>query len=351
MLLLLGLAHAVSDGAAGLLLGRLALELPAAQAGGLALLYNLLAFPLQAPLGMLVDWIAQRASWLGRRASLLALSLALMAAALLLPGAALWRVGCAGLGSALFHVCGGALVLQDPRRFNGAAVFTAPGVVGLALGGAAAALGLPLPGWLPAAVLLFLAALAWRLPEQAAEIARHPVEPDGFETHDLLMIALLGSIALRSAVWTAFDILLHGQVVLLLAAGAAAGLGKLLGGLIADRAGWRRWTLGSLALAAPLLALGGSNPWTLLPGLALLQSLTPLALVGLARLLPGRPATAAGLGLGLGIGLGGLLAAAGLAAWLNSPWLAAGASLCCGLLLATGMSAHVVQRGELRSHV
>ncbi|HEU5100283.1 MAG TPA: hypothetical protein VFU22_14745, partial [Roseiflexaceae bacterium] len=141
----------------------------------------------------------------------------------------------------------------------------------------------------------------------------------GFEAHDLVMLALLAAIALRSAVWSSLELLFAGRYELLLAMALAAALGKLAGGALADWLGWRRWAFGSLALAALLLTLGGQNLSALLAGVALLQSATPVALAASTQLLPGRPATAAGLALGLAIAIGGLPVASGLGSAIGAP--------------------------------
>jgi MFS transporter, FSR family, fosmidomycin resistance protein len=85
-------------------------------------------------------------------------------------------------------------------------------------------------------------------------------------------------------------------------------------------------------LAAPLLAFGGQNLALLLPGVALLQSATPVALAATARILPRYPATAAGLALGLAIAIGGAPVAGGLGSAL-----AASAAL-AGLLAAAALA-------------
>src|SRR5262245_43874184 len=134
--LALGLAHGVADGAAGLLLGGLPGSMPLEQVALLVLLYNALAFGGQPVVGLLAD----RA---GRPRAAALVGLLLLAGALLAgigqPQAA---VALAGLGSAAFHVGGGALALCATKgRASGPGLFAAPGVVGLAAGGALAAAG------------------------------------------------------------------------------------------------------------------------------------------------------------------------------------------------------------------
>lgn len=320
--IILGLAHGVADGAAGLLLGGLPRALPTAQVALLVLLYNLLAFGGQPLAGILADQ--------SRRPRAVALAgLLLLCAALAASGSDLrLAVALAGLGSAAFHVGGGALALCATNgRASGPGLFAAPGVVGLAAGGALAASGFG-ASWAPIVPLLALGAAmaaqplpalpyAANGPGQTQDTRRAP-EPL-FEGHDLVMLALLVGIALRSAVWTSLQFLFEGRIELLLALAVAAAAGKIIGGALADRVGWRRWTIGALALAAPLLALGGQELLLLLPGVALLQSTTPVLLAASARALPRAPATAAGLALGLAIMIGGIPAGSGLAPAMNAP--------------------------------
>ena len=61
------------------------------------------------------------------------------------------------------------------------------------------------------------------------------------QTHDLVMIVLLGGIALRSFLWSNVQLLHNGDVRWRVALGIAAGCGKLVGGALADIVGWRRW--------------------------------------------------------------------------------------------------------------
>ncbi|HXF64915.1 MAG TPA: hypothetical protein VNK95_25030, partial [Caldilineaceae bacterium] len=131
--ILLGLAHGVSDGAAGWLLGSLVHDLSLNQVMLLVLLYNVLAFGAQPVAGLLAD------RWQRPRLAAIAGLCCNGAALLLAPWEARLAVLLAGLGSALFHVGGGGLALcVTPGRASGPGLFAAPGVLGLALGGALA---------------------------------------------------------------------------------------------------------------------------------------------------------------------------------------------------------------------
>src|SRR5262245_39811343 len=147
--LILGLAHGVADGAAGLLLGGLPHMMTLERVALLVLLYNALAFGGQPLLGLAADRLGQP------RTAALA-GLLLLAAALLVGQQPIAAVVLAGLGSAAFHIGGGALALCATQgRAAGPGLFPAPGVVGLAAGGALAASGYiaPWPFLLPLLVL------------------------------------------------------------------------------------------------------------------------------------------------------------------------------------------------------
>jgi FSR family fosmidomycin resistance protein-like MFS transporter len=309
----LGLAHGASDGAAGLMLGALPLTLPLPEVGALVLLYNLLAFGGQPVAGLLADRL--------RRPRAVALAgLLLMCAALVSFG---WQarlaILMAGAGSAAFHVGGGALALCATRgRAAGPGLFAAPGVVGLALGGALAVTGHVLPWPFLLALLILFAILAISPLPELPYRTQESDEPI-FEGHDYVMLMLLAAIALRSAVWNVYQVLLQGNVGLIVALAIAAAVGKTLGGILADRFGWRRWALGALMISAPLLALGNQNNITLLVGVGLLQSATPAMLGLLAQMSPRYPATAAGLALGLAIALGGVPLLGGPAPLMGAP--------------------------------
>jgi len=300
--LTLGLAHGVSDGAAGLLLGSLATSSPASQTMLLLLLYNALAFGSQPLIGYFADGLRSPRIFASGGITLLAASLISRAL-----GFGELAVLIAGLGSAAFHVGAGALTLRScGGRSEAAGLFAAPGVIGLAIGGALAVSGhyLYLPFLVSLLAFVFLIQ-AWPIPPHAATVSKPAKEPI-FESHDWIMIGLLTAVALRSLLWTSFQLASAGQITALIALGVAAGIGKIIGGFAAERLGYRRWTLVSLLIAAPLLAFAGRKLALVLPGVALLQSSIPCSIAAMARLLPARPATATGLVLGLAVALGGL---------------------------------------------
>ncbi|HEX2899956.1 MAG TPA: hypothetical protein VHS96_09580 [Bacteroidia bacterium] len=312
-IVVLGLAHGLSDCAAGFMIGTLP-----AWAGGdllepamLVLLYNALAFGGQLPAGMVVDRI-------GNPKLVVAASLAVVAVALaIFPVAPAMSIALAGIAGAFFHVSGGMLaLLAFPGSTVGAGLFAAPGVMGITLGAYLAWAGLPALVVLGVTAAGF-AALVFLLHMPFASAPKPVSKDEAFEWHDFLMIVLLMAIALRSAIWNLMETVHSGNHELLLWMGAAAMAGKVAGGFGAHYIGWRRYATAALVVAAPLLTCGGAQEWALLSGIFLLQSATPAAVLGMWQLMPRLPATAVGMTFGLAIALGGIPM---MARWSPPAW-------------------------------
>lgn len=322
---LLGASHAAADGSAGWLLGSLSVSRPGPEIAGYLLLYNLLAFVAQPVWGFVIDRLG------GPRLAAIG-GMIVQLAGLLLGSVEPWlAVGLSGLGSGLFHVGAGGLALMlVPGRASGVGLFAAPGVLGLGVGGALAVAGYPAAaglGWVLAGLAL---AQVWCVPaiqvaraDRDARVVGNRAGSDArLELHDVLMVLLLAGIALRSLVWTAFNWIVEGESGPLLALAGSACAGKLAGGFLADRFGWRSWSVFALGMSALLAILGVRNPAVACLSAGLLQSATPAAAAALVVYLPGRPALAAGLSFGLAIAIGGAPFILGLGpGLLNAPVL------------------------------
>jgi MFS transporter, FSR family, fosmidomycin resistance protein len=310
---ILGVAHGVNDCAAGMLLGKLSGSASLYTIGFLVFLYNVLAFGAQPIAGLITDRI--------KNPKLISVS-GIMIMGISLPLSSInpvISVILAGAGSAMFHVGGGALALSvTPGRASGPGMFAAPGVAGLALGGYFAITGQFYLA--PLIILLGIAALLIMISEIPELPYKVQTGPEEFEKHDLVMVIILFAIALRSAVWNIFQLIDQGNEINIVLIGIAAMAGKIGGGFAADKIGWRNYSVTALILSIPLLIFGRTNLIIFLPGIALLQSVTPVLIASVARGLPRLPATASGLTLGLAIAAGGLPFTAGIDLELiNSP--------------------------------
>jgi len=321
--LILGIAHGLADAAAGFLLGSLPRTMSLEQASWLIILYNILGFGYQPLAGMLTDkFQCPRLAVLGGLFSfLLALAIAQWHSQL--------AVILAGIGSAAFHVGGGALALTaTPNRTTGPGIFAAPGVIGLTLGGAWGWTGYKVS--LPIVILLgLMMAIVAIIDLSKYDVFSHDQALSGKETieyiqlDDWVLLVLLSAIALTSTVWTSFQFLLQMHFNQLVAIAFVAGIAKVFGGILAQHWGWRRYTIVSLTIAAVLLLFYPQNYLTLILGLALLQSSIPVTLAATAKIMPQQPATATGFALGLAIIVGGIPVMGGLSEIAGIPAVSA----------------------------
>ena len=254
------------------------------------LLYNFCAFVLQLPLGAVLDRLG------GRRMPMV---FAAAGCGLTLLGACTSPL-LLGLGNALFHVGGGVDVIRDGGKCEKLGIFVAPGAMGLFLGGLLAGRELPL---LP--ILILMAALLLPLRGTDAS-APAPTEKAPVP----LILGCFAVVVLRSFV--GFQVVFPWKTgALAFAAVAAVVLGKMAGGVLAERFGGRRVSALSLIFAAVCFALG-ELPLFGLCALLCFNMTMPLTLYALWRRFPAYPGTVFG-SLTLALFVGFLPSAFGIA--------------------------------------
>jgi FSR family fosmidomycin resistance protein-like MFS transporter len=284
-----GLAHATIDAVcAGILLTLWQCEALTWPGPGVAFgLYNLLAFGTQPLLGWAVDWSRQP-----RAVALLGGGL-VAGAALTFNFWPLPAVVTAGIGNALYHLGAGSICLRlTPGRATAAGIFVAPGDLGLFLGTFLGQAG-RFVAWPFVLVLVGLGVALARLPLPGAAAVR-PGSVRDWKWIALVMGLLLACIGIRSLVGFSVVVPWKSVAALGFTLALAIALGKALGGVLADRWGWGRVTVGGLALSAPLLAFGAGSPLGAIAGFFLFNLTMAVTLAAVVNLLPGRPALAFG---------------------------------------------------------
>jgi MFS transporter, FSR family, fosmidomycin resistance protein len=252
----------------------------------LLLLYNIIAFGAQLPLGLIVDRLQKPAM-----AALLGCILLIVA--IFESNHLLWAVLVCGFGNALFHVGGGsiALNLQEKKAFL-PGVFVAPGGIGLVIGIWLAKYQLFNPMIFVA--LLFIACLMiafLRSPEM--DYQKSKVKVSSYIKLGILLLAF--SIIIRSTIGLSINFSWKSKIYLLVILTVFIALGKALGGLVADKFGWMKISLLSLIIAAFLLAFGNQIPLLAIAGIFLFNFTMPVTLVAISNLLPGRPGFSFGI--------------------------------------------------------
>lgn len=293
-----GLLHGVNDLAAGFLLAGFTLTHDYGDSFLFISLYAILGFGGQLPVGFWLDRKKDIPFFAQLSLTLLPLSLACYFIA---PEMA---IIVSGLASAFVHVTGGTICLQVHDNKPGPlGVFTAPGVLGLTIGGLLGTAGALLPLVLIAvALLLFYSITRDPLPAYRTMDKKK----SELDTHDLIMLVLLLLMCFRSFLFDVINYVAEQYEDGILYLGISAFAGKLFGGFLAERAGTRRFIYTSLCTALLLFQLGKDNIFLLCAGVACLQSSVPLTLLLMSRSLSQYPAVATAFSLGIPVALAGL---------------------------------------------
>jgi len=250
--------------------------------------YDLLAFAGQAILGFGLDKLR-----LYKSVILLGIVLTAIAVVLMLTHPYIAMVA-AGLGNALFHIGAGAVSLNtSPGRAAAPGIFVAPGALGLGLG-----LWLGKSGNTVLWPFLLALALSFVITTRSSmPIIEMYLKPKIFSIKGALTILflLLVSIGIRAFVGFAGTFECPKLPVVSFGLAFAAFGGKTLGGIISDRLGWIRTSVGALLISAPLIALGNANSSIIILGMFFFQMTMPVTLTAVYSLMPRRPAFSFGL--------------------------------------------------------
>jgi len=302
------------------------------------LLYDIVAFTLQLPIGIALDQ-------LDKNSYAALLSYALVGAGVILslvPIALLeWpAILLLAIGNALFHSAGGLSVLNISQKHAGpSGIFIATGAIGVFLGTQSAQME-RLQIAFSLLVLLFLCALITLVVQKVNKKYWnvHNVSFDISELsfNTLLAIALLNLVvALRSYVGMVTAFPWKSEMLLLVLSILGVFAGKALGGVVADRIGFRTTAIFSLIAAATLFVPSWEIPVMGLLGVFFFNFTMSITLASLANILPNAKGTAFGLA-SFSLAVGALPALAGFR--IEHPAMLSGISLVSALALGVGLT-------------
>lgn len=302
------------------------------------LLYDIVAFTLQLPIGIALDQ-------LDKNSYAALLSYALVGAGVILslvPIALLeWpAILLLAIGNALFHSAGGLSVFNISQKHAGpSGIFIATGAIGVFLGTQSAQMG-RLQIAFSLLVLLFLCALITLVVQKVNKKYWnvHNVSFDISELsfNTLLAIVLLSLVvALRSYAGMVMAFPWKSEMLLLVLSILGVFAGKALGGVVADRIGFRTTAIFSLIAAATLFVPSWEIPVMGLLGVFFFNFTMSITLASLANILPNAKGTAFGLA-SFSLAVGALPALAGFR--IEHPAMLSGISLVSALALGVGLT-------------
>ena len=302
------------------------------------LLYDIVAFTLQLPIGIALDQ-------LDKNSYAALLSYALVGAGVILslvPIALLeWpAILLLAIGNALFHSAGGLSVLNISQKHAGpSGIFIATGAVGVFLGTFSAQYG-RLQVAFSLLVLLFLCASITRVVQKVNKkywnIHNAPFAIPEFSSRTLLAIALLCFVvALRSYTGMVMAFPWKSEMLLLGLSILGVFAGKALGGMIADRIGFRTTAIFSLIAAATLFVPSWEMPLMGLLAVFFFNFTMAITLASLSNILHEAKGTAFGLA-SFSLAIGALPALLGLR--LEHPLVLSAMSLISALALGVSLT-------------
>ena len=302
------------------------------------LLYDVVAFAFQLPVGIALDKLDKNSL-----AAMLSYALVSGGVLLSLVPFALFEwlaVLLLAAGNALFHCAGGLCVLTISQKHAGpSGIFIATGAVGVFLGTFSAQYG-RLQVAFSLLVLLFLCASITRVVQKVNKkywnIHNASFAIPEFSSRTLLAIFLLCFVvALRSYTGMVMAFPWKSEMLLLALSVFGVFVGKALGGMVADRIGFRTTAIFSLIAAATLFVPSWEMPLMGLLAVFFFNFTMAITLASLANILHEAKGTAFGLA-SFSLAIGALPALVGFR--IEHPVMLSGISLVSALALGVGLT-------------
>ncbi|MBN1760340.1 MAG: hypothetical protein JW863_18575 [Chitinispirillaceae bacterium] len=259
------------------------------QAAMVTITYDIIAFAIQPLAGFFIDFLK------GARIAMLAGIALIVTGIVCIHLNALLCIGCAGLGNALFHVGAGAQILDRyPSTSRAVGIFVGPGALGLGIG-----CWFGSQGFSPFSFLIIGLTAAFFGLALLPALQPAPASGRNMASRKTVklgaVVLLLAAILVRGFVGRTGFAGLPTDGFVIIGLGAAACIGKMVGGIVADRAGWGRTTIIGLVVTSIGIVFVRSHIGIAFTTMILFQMTMPITLVATAAGLPGKPAFAFGL--------------------------------------------------------
>lgn len=332
-ILVYGLTHALVDAScAFVIFFGLKLKVSAIEFFNLAVLYDVVAFGFQAPLGILIDKFR-----VPKISAVLGCFLTIFSIAIV-NNYSLLAILLAGVGNALFHLGGGTISLNIiSKKAAVPGIFVAPGALGLAIG-TLLGKGNYNAGWVFIFLLSFSIVAIFYSKEPIIDYQVGKVKPAGNIFWPVL-IFLMFSVSIRSLVGMVVSFSWKSNMTLFWILTLAVVGGKAFGGVLADRFGWKKVGVVSLLISAPLLSFAAGKPLLAILGMFLFQMTMPITLSAISNLLPGRPGFSFGLTC-LALILGALPSFFGFKDILGNQWIILLMIICSAVTIFAALTAN-----------
>jgi FSR family fosmidomycin resistance protein-like MFS transporter len=253
------------------------------------LLYNAFAFVLQAPFGYLID------KYLNPK-GVAVLGLLLIAIAFIFTDNPLIAISIVSIGNALYHVGGGSLVLSvKARKATYIGVFVAPGALGLAIGSLLSISSLDIYYWFFPLLLVIISVLIYFISTPNFNRTVEKSLSNNLSYSILIIALIMLPITVRSLIGLSIDFPWKENKTLLFTLVSSLALGKVFGGILADRYGLLKVGVGGLLISSPLLAFYATIPFLGILGAFIFNFTMPVTLIAILYVLPNNKGLSFGL--------------------------------------------------------
>lgn len=253
------------------------------------LLYNAFAFVLQAPFGYLID------KYLNPKGVAI-VGLLLIAFAFIFGDYSLTAISIVSIGNAFYHVGGGSLVLSlNKRKATYIGVFVAPGALGLTVGSLLSISNFDIYNWVFPTILIIMSGVMFFINTPRFDRNFTKQLPSRFKYDILIVLLLMLPITVRSLIGLSIDFPWKENETLLFILVMALALGKVFGGILADRFGLLKVGVGGLIISSPLLAFYSTFPILGILGAFVFNFTMPVTLIAIFNVLPNNKGLSFGL--------------------------------------------------------
>ena len=254
------------------------------------LIYNFFAFAMQLPIGIIADKI-------NKNAICSAIGCILVAIAFGFSNFGIISCFIAGIGNALFHVGGGIDVLNIiDKKATLSGIFVSTGAMGIFLGSKSASIGFN-KFYLVIVILLISALSLFLLYNQIKNKVKNKevIIPKLNINATISIICLIITVCIRSYVGLILAFEWKANFLLAIFSIFAVILGKMLGGIIGDRIGFKNISIISLTISAISFIFAFNNPFLGILAILFFNMTMPITLTALSNILDNNKGMAFGL--------------------------------------------------------
>lgn len=254
------------------------------------LIYNFFAFAMQLPIGIIADKVNKNAICSAVGCLLVAIGFGF---------ANYGIIACliAGIGNAMFHVGGGIDVLNiSDKKASMSGIFVSTGAMGIFLGSKSALIGFN-QFYIVILSLILSAALLFCLYNRIKnKVENKEVIISKFNANAMIaIICLIITVCIRSYVGLILAFEWKSNFVLALLSIFAVVFGKMLGGIIGDKIGFKKISVISLIVSAVCFIFAFNNPALGILAMLFFNMTMPITLTALCNILFNNKGMAFGL--------------------------------------------------------